>query len=70
MSVILILLGASLLVAIFFLAAFIWSVRNGQFEDDFSPAHRVLFEAKPAETTCKSGHACTNKNCKSRICKP
>ncbi|MBW8686043.1 cbb3-type cytochrome oxidase assembly protein CcoS [Chitinophaga rhizophila] len=70
MSVIIILLGASLLVAIFFLAAFIWSVRNGQFEDNFSPAHRVLFETKPAETsTCKSGNACTNINCKSRICK-
>jgi len=69
MSVIIVLLGASLLVAIFFLAAFIWSVRNGQFEDNFSPAHRMLFETKPAETTCKSGKACTNKNCKSRICK-
>jgi hypothetical protein len=30
----------------------------------------VLFETKPAETSCKSGNACTNKNCKSRICKP
>ncbi|MCF6401822.1 cbb3-type cytochrome oxidase assembly protein CcoS [Chitinophaga filiformis] len=68
MSVIIILLGASLLVAIFFLAAFIWSVKSGQFEDDFSPAHRVLFEIKPAETGCKSGKACNNTNCKSRIC--
>ncbi|MEZ2441670.1 cbb3-type cytochrome oxidase assembly protein CcoS [Chitinophaga sp. RCC_12] len=47
MSVIIILLGVSLLVAIGFLAAFIWSVKNGQFEDDFSPAHRILFEDKP-----------------------
>jgi cbb3-type cytochrome oxidase maturation protein len=70
MSVIIILLGASLLVAIFFLAAFIWSVRNGQFEDDFFPTHRMLFETKPAKTGCKSGSACTNKNCKSRICQP
>jgi len=44
MGVIIILLGASLLVAIGFLAAFIWSVKNGQFEDDFSPAHRILFD--------------------------
>jgi cbb3-type cytochrome oxidase maturation protein len=44
MGVIMILLGASLLVALGFLAAFIWSVKNGQFEDDFSPAHRILFE--------------------------
>jgi cbb3-type cytochrome oxidase maturation protein len=44
MSVIIILLGVSLLVALGFLAAFIWSVKNGQFEDDFSPAHRILFD--------------------------
>jgi cbb3-type cytochrome oxidase maturation protein len=46
MGVIIILLGASLLVALGFLAAFIWSVKNGQFEDDFSPAHRILFDDK------------------------
>lgn len=46
MSVIILLLGASLAVAATFLAAFIWSVRNGQFEDDYSPAHRILFEDK------------------------
>lgn len=46
MGVIVILLGASLLVALGFLAAFIWSVKNGQFEDDFSPAHRILFDDK------------------------
>ncbi|WP_143309374.1 cbb3-type cytochrome oxidase assembly protein CcoS [Chitinophaga vietnamensis] len=46
MGVIILLLGASLTVAIGFLAAFIWSVRNGQFEDDFSPAHRILFDDK------------------------
>ncbi|WP_142684482.1 cbb3-type cytochrome oxidase assembly protein CcoS [Chitinophaga polysaccharea] len=46
MSVIIILLGVSLLVAMGFLGAFIWSVKNGQFEDDFSPAHRILFDDK------------------------
>ncbi|MGN7720800.1 cbb3-type cytochrome oxidase assembly protein CcoS [Chitinophaga sp. 22620] len=44
MSVITLLLGASLAVALFFLASFIWSVKDGQYEDDFSPAHRILFE--------------------------
>ncbi|SHL90261.1 cytochrome oxidase maturation protein, cbb3-type [Chitinophaga jiangningensis] len=46
MGVIILLLGASLTVALGFLAAFIWSVKHGQFEDDFSPAHRILFEDK------------------------
>jgi cbb3-type cytochrome oxidase maturation protein len=47
MGVIILLLGASLTVAVGFLTAFVWSVKNGQFEDDFSPAHRMLFEDKP-----------------------
>ena len=46
MDIIIILLGASLVVALGFLAAFIWSVKTGQFEDDLSPAHRILFEDK------------------------
>jgi len=45
-----VLLGASLIVALIFLAAFIWSVKNGQYDDDFSPAHKVLFEDKPSQT--------------------
>ncbi len=44
MSVMVILLGASLTVGLIFLAAFIWSVKTGQFDDDFSPAHKILFE--------------------------
>ncbi|MDP4151778.1 MAG: cbb3-type cytochrome oxidase assembly protein CcoS [Bacteroidota bacterium] len=50
MSVIIILLIASLFIALLFLAAFVRSVRNGQFEDDYSPPRRILFddEALPA----------------------
>jgi len=48
MSVIIILLIASLSVAGLFLGAFIWGVRNRQFEDDFSPPMRILFDDKPA----------------------
>ncbi len=46
MSAIFILLSASLLVAIGFLVAFIWSVKNGQYEDDYTPSIRMLFEDK------------------------
>ncbi|RFS23454.1 cbb3-type cytochrome oxidase assembly protein CcoS [Chitinophaga silvatica] len=46
MDIIIVLLGASLVVALGFLIAFIWSVKTGQFEDDYSPAHRILFEDK------------------------
>jgi cbb3-type cytochrome oxidase maturation protein len=48
MSAIIILLIASISVAALFLAAFIWSVRNGQFDDDFSPPQRILFDDCPA----------------------
>lgn len=44
MSVILLLIGASLVVALFFLGAFIWSIRSGQYEDDYTPSVRMLFE--------------------------
>lgn len=51
MSVILILLIASISVAGLFLAAFLWGVRSGQFEDDYSPASRILFDDKPVTKT-------------------
>lgn len=47
MGVMVILLSVSLIVALCFLVAFIWSVKTGQFEDDYSPAHQVLFEDQP-----------------------
>lgn len=42
MSVIIILILASLAVGLLFVLAFVWSVRNGQYEDTFTPALRVL----------------------------
>ena len=51
MSVIIVLLIASVSVAAIFLVAFIWSVKSGQFEDDYSPASRILFEDKPFTST-------------------
>lgn len=50
MSAILILLVASITVAGLFLAAFIWSVKNGQYDDDFSPPRRILFDDNPSST--------------------
>ena len=44
MSVILILILASLAVALAFLGGFIWAVRSGQFEDTCTPAMRILGE--------------------------
>lgn len=44
MSVIILLLAASVTVALIFLGAFIWSVKNGQYDDEFSPPYRILFD--------------------------
>jgi cbb3-type cytochrome oxidase maturation protein len=44
MSVILILLSASLTIAVGFLIAFIWSVKTGQYDDDYTPSVRMLFD--------------------------
>jgi cbb3-type cytochrome oxidase maturation protein len=46
MSAILFLIIIGVIVAGGFLAAFIWAVRSGQYDDDFSPAVRMLFDQK------------------------
>ena len=46
MSVVIVLILASLAVALLFLGAFIWAVRSGQYEDTLTPAMRVLAEEK------------------------
>jgi cbb3-type cytochrome oxidase maturation protein len=51
MSVIIVLLIASLMVSAIFLGAFIWSLRNQQFDDEFSPPRRILFDDAPAPFT-------------------
>lgn len=52
MSVIFVLISASLIIATGFLIAFIWSVKSGQYDDDYTPSVRMLFdEDKTSEKT-------------------
>lgn len=44
MEVIFLLIGFSLVIALLFLAFFIWSVRSGQFDDLYTPSIRMLFD--------------------------
>jgi cbb3-type cytochrome oxidase maturation protein len=44
MSALFILIGISLIIAMGFLVAFLLSVKNGQFDDDYTPSVRILFE--------------------------
>ena len=44
MSVIYILLTISIIVAVVFFVAFLIAVRNGQYDDSYTPSVRMLFE--------------------------
>ena len=44
MSVIYLLLSLSILVAVIFFVAFIFAVKNGQYDDSYTPSVRMLFE--------------------------
>lgn len=37
-------LVVSLLIAVFFLVSFLWATKSGQFEDDYTPSVRILYE--------------------------
>jgi len=59
MQVIFILIGVSLAVAAGFLIAFVLAVKSGQYEDDYTPSVRILFEdetskEKPKESETES----------------
>jgi cbb3-type cytochrome oxidase maturation protein len=49
MSIIFILIIISLTLASGFLIAFFWAVRSGQFEDDYTPSVRILFDDNDLE---------------------
>ncbi len=53
MSVLFLLIGASLLVAVGFLLAFIWATANGQYEDEYADSVRILFDNNKKSDTEK-----------------
>ena len=69
MSIIFILIIISLTLASGFLIAFFWAVRSGQFEDDYTPSVRILFddndpeqeETKPENQPSKKDQTKKNK---------
>lgn len=58
MSVMFILVIASLIVAVGFLLAFLWAVKSGQFDDKYTPSIRMLFD----DTTDTNRNKETNKS--------
>ena len=49
MTIIYLLIGLSLTVAVAFLLSFLWAIRSGQYDDDYTPSVRMLFENEPAK---------------------
>lgn len=49
MSVMIIHIIVSLIIALGFLGAFIWAIKTNQYEDDYSPAVRILFDDEKKE---------------------
>jgi cbb3-type cytochrome oxidase maturation protein len=49
MTIIFILILVSLIVALAFLGAFLWAVKSGQYDDDYTPSVRILFDDKQTD---------------------
>jgi len=55
MSVIYLLLGVSITVAVVFFMVFWYAVRQGQFDDDYTPSIRMLFEDELVANSAEEG---------------
>lgn len=65
MSVIYVLLAISISVAVAFFAAFVVSVRKGQYDDTYTPSVRMLFDdevVKDADKTDQNNNQIKQKN--------
>jgi len=49
MNILFILIGVSLFAALIFLAMFIWAVKTGQYDDNYTPSIRILFDEDDEE---------------------
>ncbi|MEQ8359831.1 MAG: cbb3-type cytochrome oxidase assembly protein CcoS [Cytophagales bacterium] len=49
MEIIFLMIAISILMALIFLGAFLWSVKTGQFDDEVTPSIRILFDDNDSE---------------------
>ena len=62
MSVIYILISISIVVAIGFLVAFVLAVKSGQYDDDYAPSVRMLFDDELKKTSNKNEKTTIKQN--------
>lgn len=53
MTIIILLIFISLMIAVGFLIAFLWNMKSGQYDDTYSPSVRMLFDDKPKASKIK-----------------
>jgi cbb3-type cytochrome oxidase maturation protein len=46
MTILILLITVSLVIAILFLLTFLWSMKSGQYSDTYGPSVRMLFDDK------------------------
>lgn len=61
MSVIYLLISISIIVAIGFFIAFIRAVKTGQYDDDYTPSVRILFDDELIKSESKNPKIDSNK---------
>jgi cbb3-type cytochrome oxidase maturation protein len=54
MNIFYLLIGVSLVVALIFLALFIWAVKSGQYDDYETPSYRILFDDEKIDENPKA----------------
>ena len=55
MGVIYLMLIVSLVIALIFLIGFIWAARSGQYDDDYTPSVRMLFDDENTSNSTSDG---------------
>ena len=55
-------LVVSLVIAVFFLVTFFWATKSGQFDEDYAPSVRILFDDEKIMNTNQN----TNTNQKTK----
>ena len=53
MTMIYMMIGCSIAIALAFLIGFLWSIRSGQYDDTYTPSVRMLFDG--TETMAQNG---------------
>lgn len=46
----------SLVIALFFLLTFLWATKTGQYDDDYGPSVRILFDDEEKTTQKQTEH--------------